>query len=221
VTDVPGTTRDAIEARLETARWPIRLVDTAGLRETADAVERLGVEVSERYLAGAHLVLACGDGGDALRDAVARARRVTSAPVVAVRTKGDLAAPDAAAAELEGLAGCAAGDAAAPDAAVTVSAETGEGLDTLVGAVATILARRHAPPDAEAPLLTRARHRAAVAAARDELAAFRRAWAARSLPAPVAAVHLRAAVTAVEELVGAVGVEDVLERVFATFCVGK
>jgi tRNA modification GTPase len=216
VTAIPGTTRDALEAVIDAAGWPVRLVDTAGLRTTDDVVERLGVEVSERYLAGAHLVLACGDGGDVLRDAVARARRLSSAPVVAVRTKGDLVAPEAAAGDLAGLSA----DAAA-DAAVTVSAETGEGLVALARAVATILARRHAPPDAEAPLLTRARHRAAVAAARAELAAFRRTWAEGSLPVPVAAVHLRAAVTALEGLVGAVDAEDVLERVFATFCVGK
>jgi tRNA modification GTPase len=212
VTPIPGTTRDALEAVIDAAGWPVRLVDTAGLRATDDVVERLGIEVSERYLAGAHLVLACGDGGGVLCDAVTRARRLSGAPVVAVRTKGDLVTPEAAAADLEGLAAAAA---------VAASAETGEGLDALVRAMATILARRHAPPDADAPLLTRVRHRAAVAAAREELAAFRRAWADGALPAPVAAVHLRTAVTALEELVGTVDVEDVLDRVFGTFCVGK
>src|SRR6185295_15758505 len=61
VTEIPGTTRDAIEALLDTPDVPLRLVDTAGLRSTDDVVERLGIEVSERYLAHAQLVLACSE----------------------------------------------------------------------------------------------------------------------------------------------------------------
>lgn len=59
VTEIPGTTRDAIEAVVEVQGWPLRIVDTAGLRSTTDVVERLGVEVSERYLGGAHVILLC------------------------------------------------------------------------------------------------------------------------------------------------------------------
>src|SRR4029079_15344931 len=61
VTDIPGKTRDAIESFLETERWPLRLVDTAGLREATDTVERIGIEVSEKYLSWADVILACGD----------------------------------------------------------------------------------------------------------------------------------------------------------------
>lgn len=64
-------------------------------------------------------------------------------------------------------------------------------------------------------------HRRALEEALEELRAFRRAWGDEGLPAPVAAVHLRAAAGALEGVIGAVGVEDVLDRVFATFCVGK
>jgi tRNA modification GTPase len=77
------------------------------------------------------------------------------------------------------------------------------------------------PPAEDAPLVTRARHEAALRRAAEELRAFRWAWESGTLPAPVAATHLRAAVTALESLIGAVDVEDVLERVFRTFCVGK
>src|SRR6185503_1801312 len=90
VTDVPGTTRDALEAVTEAAGWPIRLVDTAGLRDTTETVERLGIEVSREYVEQAHLVLACGDSevsARAARDAVAG---LTRAPIVSVRTKADL-----------------------------------------------------------------------------------------------------------------------------------
>jgi tRNA modification GTPase len=76
-------------------------------------------------------------------------------------------------------------------------------------------------PDLDTPLLTHTRHQWAIEQARDELVAFRDARCEAQLPAPVAAVHLRAAVHALEELVGAVDVDDVLERLFARFCVGK
>ena len=71
------------------------------------------------------------------------------------------------------------------------------------------------------PVLTRTRHARAVLEARDELRAFMHAWRDGALPAPVAAVHVRQAIHALESLVGAVDVEEVLGRVFAAFCVGK
>jgi tRNA modification GTPase len=70
-------------------------------------------------------------------------------------------------------------------------------------------------------MLTRARHRQAIDSARSELLQFERAWREEKLPATVASVHLRAAVGALEELIGTVDVEDVFDRVFSSFCVGK
>ena len=67
VTEIPGTTRDALEGVIDAGRWPIRLIDTAGLRLSNDAVERLGIEMSERYVARAHLLIACGENKDALK----------------------------------------------------------------------------------------------------------------------------------------------------------
>jgi tRNA modification GTPase len=104
---------------------------------------------------------------------------------------------------------------------VAVSAVTGEGLAELRQAVVGLLAARYGAPTADLPVLTRARHVRALETARAELAHFRSAWAEATLPAPVAAVHLREAVVALEALIGAVGVEDVLDRVFSSFCVGK
>jgi tRNA modification GTPase len=204
VTDVPGTTRDALEATVERAPWPLRLVDTAGLRETDDRVERLGIEVAERWLARAHVVLACGETpADVARTAAYAAAR-TGAPVLGVRTKQD-----------------AGGAADGADGALPVSAETGVGLAALLDAAAAAVSARWGAPDPELPLVTHARHLRALGEARDELRAFAEAWDADALPAPVAAVHLRAAAGALEELIGGVDVEDVLDRVFATFCVGK
>ncbi len=209
VTDIPGTTRDALEAVLDTGTWPIRLVDTAGLRETADTVERLGIEVSEDYLARADAVLACGDDDASLEHAVVVVRGRTTVPVLPVRTKMDRDPRS----EVRGLR--------EPDQVIWVSAETGEGLTELIAAINAVLSTDDRLPDLDAPLLTHARHRHAIGQARDELAAFREAWGGAHLPAPVAAVLLRSAVLAREELVGAVDVEVVLERLFARFCVGK
>jgi tRNA modification GTPase len=87
VTEIPGTTRDALEAVVDTGKWPLRLVDTAGLRETEDQLERLGIEVSERYLATADLVLACGEDAESLGRTIELVRRNSSAPVLALRTR--------------------------------------------------------------------------------------------------------------------------------------
>jgi Predicted GTPase len=77
------------------------------------------------------------------------------------------------------------------------------------------------PQDVDAPLLTQARHRYAITHALDEVGAFRALWVEGEIPAPVAAVHLREAVTILEDLIGSVDVEDVLDEVFRRFCVGK
>jgi tRNA modification GTPase len=208
VTDIPGTTRDALEAVIDTGYWPIRLVDTAGLRDATDVVEQLGIEVSEDYLARADTVLACGDDNESLAWAVAVITRRTDAPVLAVRTKVD-------------RLGSGVRKAARGNGAMGVSAETGEGLNELLAAITRVLDAEQRTADLDAPVLTHTRHRYAIQQARDELAAFQSTWRDAQLPAPVAAVHLRAAVHALEELIGAVDVEDVLSRVFASFCVGK
>jgi tRNA modification GTPase len=217
VTSVPGTTRDALEAVIEGDRWPLRLVDTAGLRDTTDVVERLGIEVSERYLAGAHVVLACGESEAALAACVARVAGLTEAPVVQVRTKGDLEERPATSSERPVTSPTLASGASR----VVVSAETGEGLRGLLDVVSAVVEARYGAPEVDAPLVTRERQRRALAEARDEVGAFVAAWSAGALPAVVAAVHVRAAVAALEGLIGAVDVEQVLERVFGTFCVGK
>jgi tRNA modification GTPase len=203
VTDVPGTTRDAIESFLETERWPLRLVDTAGLRETADAVEKIGIEVSERYLGWADVVLACGDSRRSLDAAVDALSQRTTASILRVRTKVDL-------------------DRDAVDHQDTpVSAETGEGLAALLSRIDEHLDSTVGAAISDMPILTRSRHIHGIRLAREEVAAFGDAWRENLLPAPVAAVHLRAAATALESLIGAVSTDDVLDRVFSSFCVGK
>jgi tRNA modification GTPase len=200
VTDVPGTTRDAIEAATDFLGWPVRLADTAGLWDATDPVDRLGVEVSRRYLAAADLVLLCVEAG---RELGPDERAVLAErPTLLVRSKCDLHPAAAAAGEL------------------AVSVVSGEGLGALRRAAAErVFGDRLALGDLE-PTLTRERHRVALLRARDALAA--------SMPqlgpegdAVLASHHLREATLALDELIGAVDVEEVLGRVFAGFCVGK
>lgn len=206
VTDIPGTTRDAIEAVLDLPGWPLRLVDTAGLRDTADEVEQLGIAASGRYLAQAAVVLACGDTPDSLAAVAGAVKSHTSAPVITVATKADLVTDS---------------HQSRHRADVAVSAHTGAGLRELLDTVERRLSTVHGTPVPDAPGLTHARHQAAVEAAERELLAFAHAWREDVLPATVAAVHVRAAATALGELIGDVAVDDVLDVVFRRFCVGK
>jgi len=224
VSEIPGTTRDAVEVLVDDTPYPLRLVDTAGLRESGDRLERLGIEVSERYVAQAHVVLACAETPEGLERTVEAVAELTAGVVIPVLTKADAPTATASSQRLGGarratedydfLGGLKAGP-------VCVSAFTGEGLDLLRTAIRSAVASRVATPGDDTPIVTRVRHEAALRRAGAELRDFRAAWAAAALPAPVAATHLRAAVTALEELIGAVDVEDVLERVFRSFCVGK
>lgn len=208
VTEVPGTTRDAIEAVIDGERWPLRLVDTAGIRETSDTVERLGVELSQQHIQGAHVVLACGDTDAALQNVLARVAELeTAAAVISVQTKIDLHAPGAPRKKETSVVG--------------VSASSGAGLRELLQRIDDELSTRYGSGQLNAPVVTRARHRAILTAASGEMTEFRNGWTAGELPATVAAVHLRAAVHFLEELIGPVDVDDVLDRVFSSFCVGK
>lgn len=206
VHETPGTTRDAIEATIEVNRWPLRLVDTAGLRESDDEIERTGVEVSRRYVAGAHLVLICGETPDQVNVAMEVVRRVTDAPQVRVLTKADLHSHS--------------GNDSSPGTGV-VSAQRRQGLVELIATIEAALDAHYGSLDPDLPLLTRARHQSALTKAAQELASFRSLWAESQVPMSIAAVHLRSAVHELETLVGAVDVDDVLARVFSAFCVGK
>jgi len=206
VTEVPGTTRDAIEAHGVLEGFPFRLVDTAGLRESDDRVERLGIEVSRKYLAAADLVLFCEDHretgtGKRERDARDEFLAQVSAPVVFVRTKSDLDTPS-------------------DGPFVAVSVVTGEGLAELKrGLAEAAFGRLLALGDVE-PVVTRARHREALERALAEVEGFQTARKG-GVDAAAAATHLRAAVGALDDLIGVVTPDDVLDRVFASFCVGK
>lgn len=199
VTAVPGTTRDTIEAHTDFLGWPVRLADTAGLWDSPDPIDRLGIEVSRRYLAAADLVLLCAEAGrDLGGDEVVIAGGDRA---LLVRTKADLAAGNDA-------------------AGLPVSIVTGAGLAELRRAAAErVFADRIVLGDLE-PVLTRDRHRSALLRAQAALA--------EALPhlgpggeAVLASHHVREATHSLDELLGTIDVEEVLDRVFGRFCVGK
>jgi tRNA modification GTPase len=218
VTDIPGTTRDALEAVVDAGGWALRLVDTAGLRGTMDRVEQLGIEMSERYLDQAAVVLACGDSIATVDAVLDRVTRRTTASVIVVHTKADVNTGERP--QLVSRWYQYPG-AETPIPAVAVSAERGKGLDLLVDVIQSVLQSDHGDVSLDAPVLTRARHTHAIDTAIEEVGQFREAWAMGALPAPVSATHLRQGVLALEELIGVVDVDDVLDRVFSAFCVGK
>ena len=198
VTPVAGTTRDVLEAQLELGGVPVTLLDTAGLRQSDDLVERLGVERALRRAAGADLVVevrACGE------DPGPAAPCLQAPPSLVVLNKVDL------------LTGRPPPD----ERTLPVSCATGEGVDALVRALADAAAGLTSGEGD--PAFTRARHRAALGDARRALE--------RVLGAPTGAElaliaeDLRAALHAIAAITGAVGTEEVLDRVFATFCIGK
>lgn len=201
VTELPGTTRDAIEAHADFLGWPVRLVDTAGLGEAQDRIDALGQAMSRRYLEAADLVLVCQGGAVARRlGGSARPPDLPASRVLLVRTKADL------------------GDG--PGEGLPVSAVTGEGLGQLRQAVAERLFQDGAALADLEPALTRERHRVALAGASRGLSEA----APHLVPggdAVLAAHHVQEAVRALDALMGAVDVEEVLDRVFASFCVGK
>lgn len=202
VTEIPGTTRDTIEAATEMEGWPVRLADTAGLRETGETIERMGMEVSKRYLAAADLTLLCVEAGRPLSSE--ERQLLSDHHALLVRSKADLMG--------KGEGGKGKG--------ILASVVTGEGLDHLRHAIAAELFTNGAQYADPEPLLSRERHRTALQRARDALSEARPELERGGDPV-LAAHHVRDAVAALDELIGLVHPDEVLGRVFERFCVGK
>ena len=228
VTDVPGTTRDALEAVISIGGFPFRLVDTAGLRDSDDQVEELGVEMARRYLDRADLVLFCvesqADLGSAELEFLAGLGDV---PTVLLRTKVDLTPRDRVSGPLtsEGLASEGLDDDHRVNAAdvresVDLSVVDGTGLGRLKEILPELVYGGLIRTGTSVPALTRARQSEAVQKARDQVVAFIEALD-EGTPVAVASALLRPAETALEELLGLISTDEILDRVFREFCIGK
>lgn len=210
VADIPGTTRDFLEEVLLLDGLPVRLVDTAGLRDTDEAVERMGVRRSRERVACADVVVLVVDGAtgpdDAAREVLSRQDGV---PVLVVWNKVDLARPEAA------VPRWAAGAAAF----VTASARTGEGVEEVARALRSVALRGQEGQEGEV-LAPNARQAAALEKAREELCALRDDIRSGQ-SYDICAVRLDAAAALLGEAVGLDSPQALLDRVFSTFCIGK
>jgi tRNA modification GTPase len=228
VTPIPGTTRDTLEETANLAGVPVVLIDTAGINESADPVERLGVQRSRQALAGADIALLVLDATSTPGEAECEVAALTiGRPTVLVLNKVDLL--DNVSWDFTVWDGGMWGDTPhAPlvsrirdepfAAIVTVSALTGQGVSALAGAVAAVLLG--GPAHSGEQLVNNPRHRDALVRAadhlRDTLAALE-----RNLPADLLAVDLTAALGALGEITGEGVGDELLDLIFSKFCIGK
>lgn len=193
VSEIAGTTRDMIEVHLDINGYPVTLIDTAGLRDTQDFIEKEGVLRAKHRARTAELKLLLIDSvtpTELHHHFIGENDKNT----LIIYTKNDLAK--------------------APEYALSISTKTGAGIDALIDAIKNyILNEMSATPS---PLITRTRHREALQRALDALNRF-----SSDTPLELQCEELRIASHAVGKITGKIDVEDVLDLVFSTFCIGK
>jgi tRNA modification GTPase len=197
VSDVPGTTRDSIEEFIEVSGWPVRLSDTAGLRETDDAIEAEGVERSERLIKEADIVLSLAEVGADFEE------NIECENIIRVRTKSDLVKPPVN----------ASGDE------ISLSVVTGQGIDVLKKCLSDLLVKISAKKEdvAGADITTRQ-----VECLSDATAFAERAVAALEQQEYVIAANESAsAAKTIGKILGKVYSDDLLNALFSRFCIGK
>ena len=195
VSEFPGTTRDVIDVKLDLGGYPVVVADTAGLRETGDAIEVEGVRRALDRARAAELVVLVLDGQTDSRPPLAPDVETC----LTVWNKRDLAKH------------------ATRDGEINISAKTGEGIDTFVAAL-TARVGALADMQSESPPLTRARHREALLEAKDALL---RALAVSDDQPELMAEDVRLALRALGRITGRVDVEELLDVIFRDFCIGK
>jgi tRNA modification GTPase len=217
VSPYPGTTRDVIEVHLELDGYPVTVIDTAGIREVAEPVEQEGVRRARTRAAEADLILWVTDVSVAGRASAELPRLKSDAPQWLIENKIDLLADDARDRFVGRLGQQVKNNEF--QFAFSISAERGEGLDALARALAAFV--RDFFATGETALVTRARHRRAL---EETIAALDRALAeahSNTAREELIAEELRHATSALGRLTGRVDVEDVLDKIFREFCIGK
>jgi len=210
VSPYAGTTRDVIEVHLDLDGYPVTLLDTAGIRDSDEPVEREGVRRARERAAAADLVLWVIDGsagGPAIED---QPKNLANAAIWLVRNKIDRA-------DASSYAGAAKHDRSEYEFTISISALTGSGMEALTAALSDYAKTYFA--STESALITRARHRRAL---EETVAALDRAVARdHANDEELIAEELRSAATTLGRLTGRVDVEDILDVIFRDFCIGK
>jgi tRNA modification GTPase len=198
VSEQAGTTRDVIEVRLDLGGFPVILMDTAGIREATGEIEREGVRRTLERAKAADLVLWIEDATSGSSEGAAGMNAPIGVAIIEAWNKIDLAHS-----RLE-------------KGKLAFSVKTGEGMDRLI--VALTDAAREAADVGENPVITRTRHRTGLESCRTALDHF---LAGDFVDLELRAEDLRQAATSLGRLTGRVDVEDILDRIFADFCIGK
>lgn len=207
VTDVPGTTRDVLEEYLNIAGVPLRIVDTAGIRHTRDIVEREGVRRSLAAIEAADIVLVVLDGSCELNDEDERVLNgVHGKPSIIVINKGDLPR------KLRALR--------KPESEITVSCRSGKGLEDLRRAISELALKGAVPEGRRHAWAINQRHQTALEQAKDSLQKVSESISSGLSPEFIA-LDLRGALDQLGIVIGATYTEDILERIFNDFCIGK
>ncbi|WPZ35482.1 tRNA uridine-5-carboxymethylaminomethyl(34) synthesis GTPase MnmE [Thalassobaculum sp. OXR-137] len=200
VSATAGTTRDVLEVHLDIDGYAATVADTAGLRETPDEIEAEGVRRALARAEAADLTLVLADAGEGEAGRAAMQRYLAEDTALAVATKIDL---------IDGLV---------PEPWIGLSTRTGAGTQAFMAALAAALAERMDRVGSVA--LNRARHREAVAVSRDAVRRCREGLAS-GVPLEIAAEDLRLAAASLGRVLGRVDVEEILDRIFGEFCLGK
>ncbi|NLW07631.1 MAG: tRNA uridine-5-carboxymethylaminomethyl(34) synthesis GTPase MnmE, partial [Clostridia bacterium] len=209
VSNIPGTTRDTIEEITQLGGFPCRLIDTAGLRETEDVLESIGVARTKKAVNAADVVLFLYDLSEGFIAADRQIlNEIEAKNIIIVGNKADL------------LTEKVNTEVIREYPVITISAREGTGLDELTAKIQeVVLGGKNISVHGE-PLLTRARHRAALAKCREHLEAAISAWE-NGIPFDLIAIDLWAAINNLGEITGATTREDLLDTIFSQFCIGK
>jgi len=211
VTPIPGTTRDFIEEQVKIHDIIVRLTDTAGIRETGEAVEQAGIDLVWQRVAAADAVLILLDGSEAMtREDTEIIEKLRGKPLIPVVNKADLPQTLSEEEITRTLPG---------KAAIRISAKYGNGLEELREAIYRHFCRDRSdnPP---ADTITHLRHRLAIEKAVFHLCEAT-AGAVRGVSPELTAADLRDALDALEEIIGKTANDFILARIFASFCIGK
>lgn len=197
VSDIAGTTRDAIEVSLDVSGYPITLTDTAGLRESSDEIESIGVGIAKERADKADINIILLDGTNIEQSIDSVSSYITESALVVIN-KIDISNQSQE----------------FPENYLLISAETGEGLNRLIDELES-KAKQYISLS-ESPVITRQRHRNLLSGSVNHLHKFD-----LSLPPEICAEDLRSASQSLASITGEIGTEDILDQLFGNFCIGK